>query len=81
MASRVIALLDTPVLFSAPLRDTLLRAARLNLFDPKWSVETLDELARNLVGSGRMNEGSYNRLLEALTLVFPDATVSGYAGY
>ena len=81
MADHVLALLDTPVLFPAALRDTLLRVARLYLFEPKWSAETLDDLARNLVRTGRMTEEAFDRLLASLLAFFPAATVVDYSGF
>lgn len=44
------AVLDTCVLLPMTLRDTLLRAAELGLYHVYWSMETLEELKRNLPG-------------------------------
>lgn len=43
------ATLDASVLYPLPLRDTLLRAAQVGMYDPCWSEQILDEVARNLV--------------------------------
>jgi predicted nucleic acid-binding protein len=67
------------MLFAAPVRDTVLRAAGTNLLDPKWSAETLDEMVRNLVASGRMSKRSVERLVSDLTGTFTEATVTDYA--
>jgi hypothetical protein len=42
------AALDASVLYPLPLRDTLLRAAQVGMYDPCWSERILDEVARNL---------------------------------
>jgi hypothetical protein len=44
--------LDADVLVPAALRDTLLRAAEGGLYRVHWSIETLDETRRTLVGQG-----------------------------
>jgi hypothetical protein len=43
------AILDANVLYQAPLRDTLLSAAELGLFEPYWSATILAEVERNLI--------------------------------
>ncbi len=47
MAYRVV--LDADVIFPASLRDTLLRLAEVELFDPRWSKRILAEAKRNVL--------------------------------
>ena len=50
------AVLDASVLYPLPLRDTLLRVAEAELYDPCWSEQILDEVARNLTADHRVTE-------------------------
>ena len=43
-----VALLDANVLYTAYLRDLLLRLAQASVYQPRWSAEILDEVARNV---------------------------------
>jgi predicted nucleic acid-binding protein len=45
--------LDACVIFSAVLRDTLLRAAEAELYEVLWSEAILEEVRRNLIESGK----------------------------
>jgi hypothetical protein len=58
------AVLDANVLLPAPLRDTLLRLAEAELYVPRWSERILDEVAKNLVESGRTDAGRATRVTE-----------------
>jgi predicted nucleic acid-binding protein len=75
MPNPPIAVLDTATLFPAALRDTLLLSVEHDLFVPNWSIETLDELARNLIGTGTMTQAKAERLLTVLASSFPFAAV------
>jgi len=70
--------LDACVIFQAPLRDTLLRAAEHRLYEVCWSDMILSEVSRNLVSSGRMSQKQVQRLLEKMRQFFPNATVRGF---
>lgn len=71
----LIALLDTSVLFPAPLRDTLLRAGAANLFYPAWTAVILDELRRNLMTDRGLTESQADGLIQAMVRGFPDAMI------
>jgi hypothetical protein len=71
--------LDACVLFPAPLRDTLLRAAEAGLYRPRWSAEILEEVRRNLLDQGGLTEQQTQRLIGAMRTHFPDAEVANYA--
>ncbi|MFE5241168.1 MULTISPECIES: PIN domain-containing protein [unclassified Streptomyces] len=70
--------LDTCVLFPNYLRDTLLRLAQAELYEPLWSSDILDELLRNV--SERIGEVKAKTLVDAMAGTFPDSLVSGYGG-
>jgi predicted nucleic acid-binding protein len=71
MAFRVV--LDTNVLLPAPLRDMLLRLAEAELYVPKWSNRILEELADNLVESGRTDAERAVRVTTTMAEAFPEA--------
>jgi polyhydroxyalkanoate synthesis regulator phasin len=68
--------LDASVLFNAPVRDTLLRAAELGLYRVHWSQEILDETIKNLIGSGKMTSVQAERFVAELAKAFPEAMVA-----
>lgn len=70
------AVLDANVLLPAPLRDTLLRLAEAELYVPRWSERILDEVAKNLVESGRTDAERAARVTETIEAAFPEAMVS-----
>ena len=74
----IVALLDTSVLFPFYLRDTLLRAAELGLYQPRWTLEILHELQRVLVEQGQADATQVARLIGVLRAAFPEADVTGY---
>lgn len=75
-----LVVLDANVLIPSASRDTLLRAAEIGLFRPRWSVEILNEVERNLVEHGMATQAGAQRLIAAFNATFPGATVQGYAG-
>ena len=73
------ALLDACVLYPFTLRDTLLRCAERDLYQPYWSNEILDESTRNLVADGHMDQTKAKRLMGAMNKAYPAAVVTDYA--
>jgi predicted nucleic acid-binding protein len=73
MAFKVV--LDADVLFPASLRDTLLRLAELELFDPLWSDRILEEMKRNLIEDRGFTSGQAKGLAGAMNDAFEDAVV------
>lgn len=69
------AVLDASVLYPLPLRDTLLRVAETELYDPYWSGRILDEVVRNLVADGRASEEQARRLTDAMAAAFDGAAI------
>lgn len=69
------AVLDASVLYPLPLRDTLLRVAETELYDPYWSEGILDEVVRNLVADARASEEQARRLTDAMAAAFDGAAV------
>ncbi len=70
--------LDANILFSAPLRDTLLRAADAGLFRLHWTDQILEEVRRNLIETGRSTKQKADRLVTTMQTYFPEANVTGY---
>ena len=70
--------LDANVLYTFTLRDTLLRCAESDLYQPFWSEQVLDEATRNLIKSGRMDEQKAAHLTAQMRLTFPEAFVENY---
>jgi predicted nucleic acid-binding protein len=69
--------LDTCVLFPDYLRDTLLRLAEAEIYEPLWSADILEELRRNV--AAKMPEVKAKRLVEVMAESFPHSAVTGYA--
>lgn len=65
--------LDACVLFNAPVRDTLLRAAEYGAFRVHWSQKILDETTKNLVERKKMNETQAAHLVSEMSKAFPEA--------
>jgi predicted nucleic acid-binding protein len=72
------ALLDTNVLFSATLNDTLLRLAEEGAFRPLWSDEILTELSRVLVREAELPTSAAERRVAHMRAAFPMAEVTDY---
>lgn len=72
------ALLDTNVLFSATLTDTLLRLAEQDAFRPLWSLGILRELQGVLVRETDVTQAKAERRIRLMQASFPMAEVSGY---
>lgn len=71
--------LDASVLYPLPLRDTLLRVAETELYDPLWSARILDEVMRNLEDNRRATAEQTRHLGTAMTAAFDCAEVPGAA--
>ena len=73
------AVLDSCVLYSAPLRDFLLRLAFGGLVDPYWSETIQDEWTRNLlVKRSDLKREKLERTCREMDLYFPNGCVYGY---
>lgn len=79
--SRITAVLDACVLFSAPLRDLFLELASAELFAPRWSVHIQDEWTRSVARQRPdIAVSRLQRTREIMDREFPDAIVTGYEG-
>ena len=67
--------IDACVLFNAPVRDTLLRAAEHGLYRVHWSQTILDETTKNLVERGKMTQEKAQYLVSEMAKAFPEALV------
>ncbi len=72
------AVVDTCVLFSASLRDTLLRIVQTRLYDIRFTDEILAELQRNLIEKRRKSEQQVKWLVASITEAFPEQIVRDY---
>jgi hypothetical protein len=70
-----VVVLDACVLYPLPLRDTLLRVTRQNLYAVRWSRRILDEVARNLIGDRRATPEQAANLISAMQRAFEDAEI------
>ena len=69
-----VAVIDANVLWSAALRDTLVRAALADLYRPVWTDEILAEMLRNLKRKRpELNPARLDRTVDLLRAEVPDA--------
>ncbi|HEU0015092.1 MAG TPA: PIN domain-containing protein [Longimicrobium sp.] len=73
-----LAVLDANVLFPFQLRNFLLHAAARGIFEPLWSRDILDEVARHLPGKAGLTEAQVRHLFAQMERAFPDAFGAGY---
>lgn len=74
-----IVVFDANVLYPAPLRDLLIRLARKNVFQARWTDQILDEVFRNIAKN--RPELSVDRLARTRRLMegaIPDVRVVGF---
>ena len=75
------ALLDANVLYSAGVRDVLLRLADRGLFRPLWTAQIHDEWIRNLISDRpELTAAKLQRTRSKMDEYFPEALVTGYEG-
>ncbi len=74
--SSFVVVLDACVLFPAPLRDTLLRAASAGLYRMQWTNDILEEVRRNLVSDLNIPEEKAQRLIDTMHKYFPEALIT-----
>ena len=67
--------IDSCVLFNAPVRDTLLRAAEYGLYRAHWSLQILDETTKNLIACGKMDKDKAKYLVTQIEKTFPEAMI------
>lgn len=74
-----IVVLDTCVLYPAPVRDILLSVAAEKLFIPKWSDQIHEEWIINLlINRTDLKRAQLNQTVIAMNMAFPDANVEGF---
>ena len=77
--SKIIAVLDACVLYSAPLRDILLNLAEQGIYDPKWSEIITNEWFSNLLKNRPdLKEESLKRTISFMEKKFEDANVTNF---
>ena len=72
--------LDACVLYPVVLRDLLLTLAALDVFDPRWTDEILDEMTRNVLADHPGIDPAHfdDRVVGAMRRAFPGASISGH---
>lgn len=79
IAAPVVALYDANVLYSAPLRDLLIRAAREGLLSARWTERIHDEWMRSLLQNRPdLDPKKLRRTRELRDAAVPGALVDGY---
>ena len=77
----ITAILDACVLFPAPLRDTLLRAAKAKLYNVRLTDEILEEVERNHINKRKLTEIQAQRLLFTIKAKFEGKFVTDYQAH
>jgi hypothetical protein len=73
------AVLDANAIWSAALRDTLLRAAEAGLYSPLWTARILEEMARSLKEKRPdLSERAIDRTVARMLSEFNGALIEGY---
>lgn len=75
MCQRSVVFVDSCVLYSAMLRDVLLRAAEIDLLRVRWSARVLQEVSGALARQRNIPEHKLARLHAHMNTAFPDALV------
>jgi hypothetical protein len=76
------AVLDANILYSAFLRDVLLRLAGAGLFRPYWSERIHEEWTRNLLAHRPdLGPARIARTRASMDAYFPDALIGGHEGF
>lgn len=80
--SKIIAVLDACVLYSATLRDFLLHLVSQRLYQPKWSEKIHEEWTRSLLKNRPdLNAESLQRTVTMMNTLFEDANVEKISNY
>jgi predicted nucleic acid-binding protein len=75
----IAAILDTNLLFSAPVRDFYLNIADLGIYRPKWSSKILEELIKSITSKRKdINVKKIDYVISQMNLAFPDAQIFNY---
>jgi predicted nucleic acid-binding protein len=75
----LVAVLDSNVIWSAALRDTLLRVALEGVFQPAWTDHILDDMIRTLhQRRPHLNLAALERTAELMRRHFPAAMITRY---
>lgn len=73
-----IVVLDACVLYKANIRDLLLRIAKNELYQPKWSNTICEEVRKNLTISAGVSTEKAQRLIDIINKAFPEALTANY---
>lgn len=77
--TRPIAVYDACVLYSAPLRDLLIRLGLAGLVQPKWSEQIHDEWMRSVLATrSEVSSKNLERCRQLMDLHVSDALVTGF---
>ncbi len=79
MDALVTAIVDACVLYSAPVRDLIIRLAQAGLIQARWTAEIHDEWMRNLLkNSPRITPDRLDRTRSLMDAAVRDCLVTGY---
>lgn len=79
MSSQTVAVIDACVLYSAPLRDLLMRLAVGDLYQPKWTSKIHEEWKRNLLKNRPdLKPQDIDRVFTLMNKAIKDALVKNY---
>ena len=73
-----IVVLDACVLYKANIRDLLLRIAKNELYQPKWSNTICEEVRKNLTISAGVSTEKAQKLIDIINKAFPEALTDNY---
>lgn len=75
--TKLVAVLDTNVIYPLAIRDFLLWLASEDLFIPKWSKHIFDEW-ETVLKRKKFSNNEIKRILQRAILAFPNAEIKGY---
>lgn len=73
-----VAVLDACVLYKANVRDLLLRTAKNELYQPRWSYKICEEVSNNLIINGAATPEKAQKLIDVMNKAFPESLIDNY---
>lgn len=73
-----IVVLDACVLYKANVRDLLLRTAKNELYQPRWTIKICNEVSKSLITNGVASLEKAQKLVQVMNNAFPEALIDNY---